>query len=96
MRRICRGSLWASEADLKFCEYILVPDQNQWRATHRESWFATKVELRRYHQSLSPFARRASTPIREAVEFTRLAAKRWRYYSRTDPALVTKGAVELH
>ena len=48
--------------------------------------FATQVELRRYHRSLSPFARESSTVIREAVEFTRLAAKRWRYYSRTDEA----------
>jgi hypothetical protein len=48
--------------------------------------FATKAELQRYHQSLAPFAREASTVIREAVEFTRLAAKRWRYYSSTDEA----------
>lgn len=48
--------------------------------------FATKAELQRYHQSLAPFARESSTVIREAVEFTRLAAKRWRYYSRTDEA----------
>lgn len=44
--------------------------------------FASRSELRRYHRSLSPFARKSSTIIREAVEFTRLAAKRWRYYSR--------------
>ena len=48
--------------------------------------FATKAELHRYHQSLAPFARESSTIIREAVEFTRLAAKRWRYYSSTDEA----------
>lgn len=48
--------------------------------------FATKVELRRYHQSLSSFAAESSRTIREAVEFTRLAAKRWRYYSRIDEA----------
>ncbi|MBI3850024.1 MAG: hypothetical protein HY298_07010 [Verrucomicrobia bacterium] len=48
--------------------------------------FANQAELRRYHRSLSPFARKSSTIIREAVEFTRLAAKRWRYYSRTDEA----------
>ncbi|MGA2177956.1 MAG: hypothetical protein ABSH38_23660 [Verrucomicrobiota bacterium] len=48
--------------------------------------FATKVELRRYHQSLSGFARESSGAVREAVEFTRLAAKRWRYYSRIDEA----------
>lgn len=45
--------------------------------------FANRSELRRYHRSLSPFARKSSTIIREAVEFTRLAAKRWRYYSRS-------------
>jgi hypothetical protein len=49
------------------------------RATLR---FADQRELHRYHRSLSPFARKASTTVREAVEFTRLAAKRWRYYSR--------------
>jgi hypothetical protein len=48
--------------------------------------FASKVELRRYHQSLSTFASESSKTIREAVEFTRLAAKRWRYYSRIDEA----------
>lgn len=49
--------------------------------------FANQAELRRYHRSLSPFARESFTVIREAVEFTRLAAKRWRYYSRTDEAV---------
>lgn len=48
--------------------------------------FATQTELRRYHRSLTQFARGTSTVVREAVEFTRLAAKRWRYYSRTDEA----------
>lgn len=48
--------------------------------------FATRTELQRYHRSLSLFAHRPSTVIREAVEFTRLAAKRWRYYARTDEA----------
>lgn len=43
--------------------------------------FATQIDLQRYHRSLSPFAHTPSTVIREAVEFTRLAAKRWRYYS---------------
>ena len=47
--------------------------------------FADRNELLRYHRSLAPFAH-SSTTIREAVEFTRLAAKRWRYYSRTDEA----------
>lgn len=49
--------------------------------------FATSAELQRYHRSLSPFARESSTIIREAVEFTRLAAKRWRYYSRAGEAV---------
>lgn len=48
--------------------------------------FATKVELRRYHEGLSTFSEESSKAIREAVEFTRLAAKRWRYYSRIDEA----------
>src|SRR5256885_1302306 len=48
--------------------------------------FAHRRELLRYHRSLSPFARKSSTTIREAVEFTRLAAKRWRYYSRSGEA----------
>jgi len=48
--------------------------------------FASKAELGRYHRSLSSFARESSTVIREAVEFTRLAAKRWRYYSRSGEA----------
>jgi hypothetical protein len=56
--------------------------------------FATKTELRRYHHSLAPFARESSIVVREAVEFTRLAAKRWRYYSRTDE--VAESFVQLH
>jgi hypothetical protein len=48
--------------------------------------FASNTELRRYHRTLAPFARESSTIIREAVEFTRLAAKRWRYYSRSGEA----------
>jgi hypothetical protein len=47
---------------------------------------ATKVELRRYHRSLSSLSANSSQAILEAVEFTRLAAKRWRYYSRIDEA----------
>jgi len=43
--------------------------------------FASKAEILRYHRSLAPFARQPSSIIREAVEFTRLAAKRWRYYA---------------
>ena len=49
--------------------------------------FASRSELLRYHRSLSPFAAEASTTVREAVEFTRLAAKRWRYYSRSEEAV---------
>jgi hypothetical protein len=48
--------------------------------------FAGKAELRRYHRSLSVFTRESSTVIRESVEFTRLAAKRWRYYFRSGEA----------
>lgn len=49
--------------------------------------FANQKELLRYHRSLAPFASRPLPVIREAVEFTRLAAKRWRYYSRADEAV---------
>jgi len=47
--------------------------------------FASRNELRRYHRGLSS-APEPSKIIREAIEFTRLAAKRWRYYSRTNEA----------
>ena len=43
--------------------------------------FASKQELRRYHRSLSSTVPQCSQAVRDAVEFTRLAAKRWRYYS---------------
>lgn len=66
----------------EFLFQIIVEGSPQ-KATIR---FASRSELLRYHRSLSPFARESSTTIREAVEFTRLAAKRWRYYSRTDEA----------
>ncbi len=49
--------------------------------------FANQSELLRYHRSLAPFAAQSFTAVREAVEFTRLAAKRWRYYSRADEAV---------
>lgn len=49
--------------------------------------FATDGEIQRYHRSLSTFAGESSPAIREAVEFTRLAAKRWRYYSRSGEAV---------
>jgi hypothetical protein len=48
--------------------------------------FATKAELRRYHRSLSSALGESSQAIRDAVEFTRLAAKRWRYYSEAGEA----------
>ncbi len=48
--------------------------------------FASKAEIQRYHRSLAPFVRQAPTIIREAVEFTRLAAKRWRYYASSGEA----------
>lgn len=49
--------------------------------------FANRSELQRYHRSLVPFANQSSTLIREAVEFSRLAAKRWRYYARAEEAV---------
>jgi hypothetical protein len=64
-------------------QFQIIVEGSPQKATIR---FASKRELRRYHRSLSPFTRESSTSIREAVEFTRLAAKRWRYYSRTDEA----------
>jgi hypothetical protein len=48
--------------------------------------FATKAELRRYHRFLSSVLGESSEAIRDAVEFTRLAAKRWRYYSEAGEA----------
>lgn len=51
--------------------------------------FATKAELRRYHRSLSSALGKSSPAIRDAVEFTRLAAKRWRYYSEAGEAVET-------
>lgn len=57
--------------------------------TAQTAWlrFADQRELRRYHRSLAPFASQSVTVMREAVEFTRLAAKRWRYYARADEAV---------
>ena len=49
--------------------------------------FATKAELQRYHRSLSSALGESSQAIRDAVEFTRLAAKRWRYYSEAGEAV---------
>ncbi len=51
--------------------------------------FADQKQLLRYHHSLGPFASQPLTAVREAVEFTRLAAKRWRYYSRSDEAVAS-------
>jgi hypothetical protein len=48
--------------------------------------FATKAELRHYHRSLSSALGKSSLAVRDAVEFTRLAAKRWRYYSEAGEA----------
>ncbi len=48
--------------------------------------FASRNELRSYHRSLASGSSERSTPIREAIEFTRLAAKRWRYYARAEEA----------
>ena len=43
--------------------------------------FATKQQLERYHRSFPSAGNPASPAARDAVEFTRLAAERWRYYS---------------
>ena len=48
--------------------------------------FASKAEIQRYNRSLGSSARTRSTVIRDAIEFTRLAAKRWRYYAREGQA----------
>lgn len=48
--------------------------------------FATRRELQRYHRSLSSLSNASSPVILNAVEFTRLAAKRWRYYSEAGEA----------
>ncbi len=48
--------------------------------------FATKKELQRYHRSLSSAVKTSSQVSRDAVEFTRLAAKRWRYYAEAGEA----------
>jgi len=57
--------------------------------------FATKAELRRYHRSLSSAVNQSQSlqAVRDAVEFTRLAAKRWRYYSEAGEAV--ESLVEL-
>jgi hypothetical protein len=49
--------------------------------------FATNAELQRYHRSLSSASQKPSPAIRDAVEFTRLAAKRWRYYAEAGEAV---------
>src|SRR5437868_11737130 len=41
--------------------------------------FATKAELNRYHASLRGASGKSSRLIKDAIEFSRLAAKRWRY-----------------
>lgn len=49
--------------------------------------FARKAELQTYHRSLSFAANDTSQTVKDAVEFTRLAAKRWRYYSEAGEAV---------
>lgn len=55
--------------------------------------FATKAELKAYHRSLSTVANTPSQTVQDAIEFTRLAAKRWRYYSEAGEAV--ESLVEL-
>ena len=56
--------------------------------------FASKAELQRYRRSLQLFRRESSTVIREAMEFTRLAAKRWRFYFRIGEAAESFGDLQ--
>lgn len=49
--------------------------------------FVNQIELRSYHRSLPAIAPQTSPTVRDAVEFTRLAAKRWRYYSAAGEAV---------
>ncbi len=49
--------------------------------------FATQTELRAYHRSLPSASKQTSQIVSDAVEFTRLAAKRWRYYSDAGEAV---------
>lgn len=44
--------------------------------------FARRSQIERYYRSLSVSESESSESIQDALEFTRLAAKRWRYYSR--------------
>lgn len=55
--------------------------------------FASQTELRRYHRSLAIPTRKSSKAIRDAVEFTRLAAKRWRYYAEAGEAAESLAAL---
>jgi hypothetical protein len=57
--------------------------------------FAAKRELRAYHRSLSSAIDDTSQTIKDAVEFTRLAAKRWRYYSEAGEAVETLAGLRL-
>lgn len=49
--------------------------------------FATRTELQAYHRSLAAASNDASQTLKDAVEFTRLAAKRWRYYAEAGEAV---------
>lgn len=49
--------------------------------------FTTRTELQTYHRSLTSSSNAASQTVKDAVEFTRLAAKRWRYYSEAGEAV---------
>lgn len=49
--------------------------------------FATKTELQAYNRSLLSASYDTSQTVKDAVEFTRLAAKRWRYYSEAGEAV---------
>ena len=49
--------------------------------------FAARTELQAYHRSLSSSSNAAPQIVKDAIEFTRLAAKRWRYYSEAGEAV---------
>lgn len=55
--------------------------------------FVGGEELKRYHRNLGQFAGAPSSGVQDAVEFTRLAAKRWRYYSRSGQAAESVAAI---
>jgi hypothetical protein len=49
--------------------------------------FATKAQLQTYHRSLASAPNGNLQTVKDAIEFTRLAAKRWRYYSNSGEAV---------